>query len=116
MPNAKIKQFFQMTSGQGLMLTYDDVRARTRYSEVLPVNTDVCTRFTKRIGLMIPIVSSPMDTVTTSEMAIAMAEAGGLGVIHRGLTPEEQAHEVGRVKNRLSARIERPITFCADQT
>jgi IMP dehydrogenase len=103
-------------SQQGLMVTYDDVRLRTTYSDVLPTHADLRTRFSKRVSLNMPLVSSPMDTVTTAEMAIAMAENGGLGIIHRGLSPEKQAKEVGRVKNRLNGRIDTPITVRDDMT
>ena len=116
MPNKAMQSFFDMMRHQGLMVTYDDVRLRTKHSDVLPVDADVRTRFSRRVRLNIPIVSSPMDTVTTAEMAIAMAEAGGLGVIHRGLSAEAQAKEVGRVKNRLNGRIEMPITVRDDMT
>jgi IMP dehydrogenase len=118
MSNTAMKQFFDSASAQGLMLTYDDVRARTLYSDVTPTDTDIdlSTRISRRVRLKMPIVSSPMDTVTTAEMAIAMAEAGGLGVIHRALLPEVQAKEVGRVKNRLNGRVETPITVRADMT
>src|SRR6185369_15344300 len=114
MPNEKMRSFFKKMNDQGLMLTYDDVRSRTKYSEILPGSADIRSRFSRRIKLNIPIVASPMDTVTTAEMAIAMAEAGGLGIIHRGLSPEAQAKEVGRVKNRLNARLDNPITFHLD--
>ena len=116
MSNEAMRAFFESMTAQGLMLTYDDVRLGTRHSEVLPSDTDLATRFSRRIELHIPVVSSPMDTVTTAEMAIAMAEAGGLGIIHRGLTPEIQAKEVGRVKHRLHGRIETPITVRPDDT
>jgi IMP dehydrogenase len=110
MQNIAVLSFFDKMNKQGLMLTYDDVRLRTRYSDILPPDTDLRTRFSRNVSLRIPIVSSPMDTVTTAPMAIAMAEIGGLGIIHRGLSPVAQAKEVARVKNRLNARIETPIT------
>jgi len=114
MSNPQLHAFFEKLSAQGLMVTYDDVRLRTKHSEVLPSQTDVRTRFSRRITLNIPIVSSPMDTVTTSAMAIGMAEAGGIGIIHRGLSPEAQAKEVARVKHHLNGRIKTPITVRAD--
>jgi IMP dehydrogenase len=118
MANEAIRRFFVNASEQGLMLTYDDVRLRPRHSDVAPTDPsiDLSTRISRNVGLKIPIVSSPMDTVTTAEMAIAMAEAGGLGVIHRGLTPAAQAKEVGRVKNRLNRRVETPIVVHDDMT
>ena len=116
MPNEALRLFFKKMEAQGLMLTYEDVRLRTKSSEVLPRDTKLYTRFSRRVLLNMPIVSSPMDTVTTAPMAIAMAEAGGLGVIHRNLDPEAQAREVGRVKHRLHGRIETPITVPAHYT
>lgn len=116
MPNEAMRKFFDTMDAQGLMLTYDDVRLRANYSDVLPHEADTSTFFSRRIRLKIPIVSSPMDTVTTSAMAIAMAEAGGLGVIHRGMSPEDQAKEIARVKNHLNARIESPITVHENDT
>ncbi len=79
-------------------LTFDDVLMRPGHSEVLPSETDVRSRITRRISLNLPIISSAMDTVTEARLAIAMAQAGGLGVIHRNLTPEEQADHVRQVK------------------
>ncbi len=116
--NRAMKEFFDRMKRRGLMLTYDDVRLRTRYSDVTSADPgiDLSARFSRNIRLKMPIVSSPMDTVTTAKMAIAMAEAGGLGVIHRGLSPEEQAKKVGRVKNWLNGRIETPIVVRDDQT
>lgn len=118
MANKAMQKFFDSMNEQGLMLTYDDVRLRTRHSDVTPADADInlSTQFSKRIRLKLPIVSSPMDTVTTAEMAIAMAEAGGLGVIHRGLSPAAQAKEVSRVKNRLNGRIETPIEVRDDMS
>ncbi len=111
MPNEALRLFFNSMAEQWIMLTYGDVRLRTRYSDFLPKDTDVSTRFSRHIPLKTPIVSSPMDTVTTAEMAIAMAEAGGLGIIHRNLSPIEQAKAAGRVKHRLNGRINTPITI-----
>ncbi len=104
-----MQQFFDSLRKQGLMVTYDDVRLRTHYSEIEPTDADVRSRLSRNISLNIPIVSSPMDTVTTAPMAIAMAEAGGIGIIHRALSPEEQARHVARTKNRLNGRIDAPI-------
>ena len=72
-------------------LTFDDVLMRPGHSEVLPAETDLRSRITKSISVNLPIISSAMDTVTEARLAIAMAQAGGLGVIHRNLTPEQQA-------------------------
>lgn len=116
MTNPAMREFFDEMQRQGLMLTYDDVRLRSRHSDIEPTSADVSTRLTRNITLKIPIVSSPMDTVTTSAMASAMAEAGGAGTIHRGLDPETQAKEVRRTKYRLNGRIATPITIRANET
>ncbi len=116
MANEAMRRFFDEMERQGLMLTYDDVRLRSRYSNVEPTRADISTRLTRNIALKIPIVSSPMDTVTTSAMAIAMAESGGTGTIHRGLDPETQAKEVRRTKYRLNGRIATPITVFENDT
>lgn len=110
MPNERIRKFFDNMEAQGLMLTYDDVRLRTQHSNVLPTATNLTTRLSRNIRLKIPIIASPMDTVTEDAMAIAMAEMGGIGFIHRGLSPEEQARKVGRVKRRMSGKIATPTT------
>ncbi len=91
-------------------LSYDDVLLAPAYSEVLPGNTDVGTNLTRGIRLNVPIVSAAMDTVTEERMAIALALNGGAGVIHRNLTPEVQAKQVGRVKRFLNWVIEDPVT------
>ncbi|SER32663.1 inosine-5'-monophosphate dehydrogenase [Faunimonas pinastri] len=116
MPNERMHKFFASLSDQGLMLTYSDVRLRTTYSEVLPPDANLASRISRNVELRVPLISSPMDTVTTASMAIAMAEAGGIGVVHRGLSPEAQAKEIARVKNHLNARIEAPITVQQDET
>ncbi len=92
-------------------LTFDDVLLVPRYSNVLPAQVDVATRLTKHIALTVPMLSAAMDTVTESEMAIAMAQLGGLGVIHKNLPIEEQASEVDRVKRSESGMIVNPITL-----
>ncbi|MDP1568636.1 MAG: IMP dehydrogenase [Vicinamibacterales bacterium] len=92
-------------------LTFDDVLLVPRYSNVLPAQVDVTTRLTQRIALTVPMLSAAMDTVTESEMAIAMAQHGGLGVIHKNLPIEEQASEVDRVKRSESGMIVNPITL-----
>ncbi len=97
-------------------LTFDDVLLVPAKSSVLPNTADTRTRVTASIDLNIPLLSSAMDTVTESAMAICMAQAGGMGVIHRNLNVEEQAREVRRVKRFESGIVYNPITLAADQT
>ncbi len=97
-------------------LTFDDVLLVPAASSVLPSGADTTTRVTRSISLNIPLLSSAMDTVTEGRMAIAMAQAGGMGVIHRNLDIEAQAKEVRRVKRFESGIVYNPITLTADQT
>lgn len=97
-------------------LTFDDVLLVPAASSVMPSTADVTTRVSRNIRMNIPLVSSAMDTVTESRMAIAMAQAGGIGVIHRNLTPDRQADEVRRVKRFESGIVYNPITLTPDQT
>lgn len=97
-------------------LTFDDVLLVPQESAILPSETDVKTLFAKSIPLNIPLISAAMDTVTESEMAIAMARLGGIGVIHRNLTPERQAEEVKKVKRAQSWFIEDPFTLGPENT
>ncbi len=92
-------------------LTFDDVLLLPGRSEVLPGETDVASRVTKEISVRIPILSSAMDTVTESRLAIAVAQAGGIGVIHRNLTPAEQANQVATVKKFESGMVVNPVTI-----
>ncbi len=92
-------------------LTFDDVLVVPGYSEVLPAETDVSVQLTPTIRLNIPILSAAMDTVTEAPMAIALAREGGLGVIHRNMSPQAQAREVARVKRSQSGMIVDPITL-----
>jgi IMP dehydrogenase len=92
-------------------ITFDDVLLVPRHSSVVPAEVDVSTSLTKGIRLNIPVVSSPMDTVTESEMAIALAQEGGLGVIHKNLTFERQAEEVDKVKRSANGIIMDPVTL-----
>ena len=96
-------------------LTFDDVLLKPKYSAVLPAEVDTRTRFTRDIGLNIPLVSAAMDTVTESSLAIAMAQAGGIGVIHRNLPVEDQANEVRAVKKFESGMVINPVTIGPDQ-
>ena len=97
-------------------LTFDDVLLVPAASSVLPSTADTRTRVTQSIALNIPLLSSAMDTVTESRMAIALAQAGGMGVVHRNLTVEEQAREVRRVKRIESGIVYNPITLRPEQT
>src|SRR3569623_2731488 len=98
-----------------LGLTFDDVLLTPAESAVLPSQADVRTRVTKEIGLNIPIISSAMDTVTEADMAIAMAQLGGIGVLHRNLDVEEQAKAVRAVKRFESGMVIAPLTVRPDQ-
>ena len=95
---------------------FDDVLLVPAYSTVLPSQTDTRTRMTREISLNIPLISAAMDTVTEGNMAIAMAQAGGIGVIHKNLTPEEQAAQVRQVKKFESGMVVNPLTVHPDQT
>jgi IMP dehydrogenase len=97
-------------------LAFDDVLLVPGYSQILPSSADTRTRLTRRIHLNIPIISAAMDTVTESGMAIAMAQLGGIGVIHKNLTAEEQAGQVRQVKKFESGMVINPITIHPDQT
>jgi IMP dehydrogenase len=95
-------------------LTFDDVLLEPGASEVMPGQVDTTTRFTREIQLNIPIVSSAMDTVTESRLAIAMAQAGGMGILHRNLTVEDQADQVREVKRYESGMVINPMTIHPD--
>lgn len=92
-------------------LTFDDVLLVPAYSEILPNNTSLRTRLTRNISLNIPLLSAAMDTVTESRLAIAMAQEGGIGIIHKNLNPRDQAREVTRVKRFESGVVRDPITI-----
>jgi IMP dehydrogenase len=95
-------------------LTFDDVLLQPAYSEILPREVDLATSLTRDITLNIPIVSAAMDTVTESRLAITLAQEGGIGIIHKSMSIEEQAREVGRVKKYESGIISSPITVTPD--
>ena len=92
-------------------LTFDDVLLVPQLSSILPKEVDVRTRLTRNIELNIPIISAAMDTVTESQMAIAMAREGGIGVIHKNLSIENQVNEVDQVKRSESGMILDPVTI-----
>ena len=97
-------------------LTFDDVLLKPGLSDVLPSDVDIRSRITRSIGLNIPIVASAMDTVTEAHMAIAMAQAGGIGVVHRNLEPATQAAQVRQVKKFESGMVVNPVTIHPDAT
>ena len=97
-------------------ITFDDVLLEPRYSEVVPGECDVSTRLTHHIKLNIPLLSSPMDTVTESDMAIALAQEGGLGVIHKNMSIDAQTKEVDKVKRSANGIIFDPVTLPPDAT
>ena len=99
-----------------MALTFDDVLLCPGHSEILPTDVNVTTRLTQDISLNIPILSSAMDTVTEAKLAIAMAQAGGIGVIHRNLEPEDQADQVQQVKKFESGMVVNPVTINPEAT
>ena len=97
-------------------LTFDDVLLQPAYSEVIPREVDLSTRMTREITLNIPLVSAAMDTVTEFRLAIAMAQEGGIGIIHKNMSPQDQARQVAAVKKFESGIVNDPITVRPDQT
>lgn len=97
-------------------LTFDDVLLKPAYSQVLPVDANTKTKITKKISLEIPIISAAMDTVTESRLAIAMAQCGGLGCIHKNLSVKEQSEEVRKVKKFESGIVNNPLTITPNET
>lgn len=112
--NPYTQAFMEHFQFQGL--TFDDISLVTQYADFLPDQTSIESRLTSRIRVNIPFVSAAMDTVTEAPMAIAMAMLGGIGVIHKNLTPEAQADQVKQVKHHLNGLIHNPVTFHAGQT
>src|ERR1700680_2263634 len=96
-------------------LTFDDVLLLPARSDVVPTQTDTRTWVTRRIGLNIPVVSAAMDTVTESHLAIALAQQGGIGIVHRNMPIDRQAEEVDRVKRSESGMIVDPVTIAPDK-
>lgn len=112
--NPYVEAFMQQFPHEAL--TFDDVSLITQYSDFLPPEASIGTRLTARINLNIPFVSAAMDTVTETRMAIAMAMLGGIGVLHKNLSPTHQAEMVDTVKHYLHGLIPRPVTFRDTQT
>lgn len=115
--SAEKVEFFDKLDNQGLAVTYDDVRLRSRAAtEELPKILDITSRFSRTVELKVPFVSAAMDTVTNSDMAIAMAKLGGIGVIHANQTIEEQYEQVRTVKYAVNGLIEVPKTAHVSET
>jgi IMP dehydrogenase len=112
--NPHLDQFMKAFPHEAL--TFDDVTLVAAYADFLPAEADISTRLSRRINLNIPLISSAMDTVTESRMAIAMAMNGGIGIIHKNMSIERQAALVREVKHHLNGLINAPVTFRADQT
>ncbi|MCH7850232.1 MAG: IMP dehydrogenase [Nanoarchaeota archaeon] len=110
------KNVLERARDEGLALTYDDVRLRTGFAEVMPEDVDIGSNFSRNVGLKIPIVGAAMDTVTEYRLAIELAKLGGMGVIHRSLSPSEQASNVSKVKHHLNGLIEKPIYILESET
>lgn len=108
---------FDATDPFGLTgLTYDDVLLLPELTDVVPADVDTTGRLTKKISLHVPLVSAAMDTVTEARMAIAMARQGGIGILHRNLSIEDQAQQVRQVKRSESGMVEDPVTVGPDAT
>ncbi len=123
MRNKKIREkklpkdgFFKKIEELKIALTFDDVRLKSGHSKTMPDEVNLESKFSRNIGLKIPVVSAAMDTVTEHEMGIGMALLGGLGVIHKNMSPREQARKVARVKYYLNGLIDKPICVRKNQT
>jgi len=114
MKNRFIDKFMESFKYEGL--TFDDISLITQYADFLPEEADISSSMTRNVKLNIPFISAAMDTVTESEMAIAMARLGGIGVIHKNFSIEDHAEEVKKVKHYLNGLIEDPVVFYPDQT
>jgi len=99
-----------------IALTFDDVLLQPGHSEVMPAQVDLKTRIARDIELNLPLLSAAMDTVTEARLAIAMAQAGGIGVIHRNMTVLEQAEQVRQVKKFVSGMVVNPVTIAPEAT
>lgn len=112
----KVDSFFRKMKRLGLAVTYNDVRLRTGYSGTDPKDASISTQFSRNVPLNCPLVSAAMDTVTEAPMAIAMAMLGGLGIIHKALTPKNQVRQVRKVRLHLNCRIDKPICVLGHET
>ena len=112
--NDQIKKFMQYFKYEGL--TFDDVLLEPKYSEILPTETNITSQFSRNISLKSPFVSAAMDTVTESTMAIALANMGGIGVIHKNLSIEDQTKKVKKVKKHVNGLVSKPISFYETQS
>ena len=112
----KKDKFFEKIESLGLALSYGDIRLKTAHAEIAPNDVKLKSQFSRNVPLNCPLVSSPMDMITEHKMAIALALAGGLGIIHRSLSPKDQAKEVSRVKFYLNGLIERPICLSGNDS
>ena len=99
-----------------LGLTFDDVLLLPNESDVIPSGVDTSTRISRRVEVRLPLLSSAMDTVTESRMAIAMAREGGMGILHRNMSPDDQARQVDYVKRSEAGMVDQPITIGPDAT
>ena len=97
-------------------LTFDDVLLKPNYSDVLPRETNLSTKLTRNLSIQIPLLSAAMDTVTEYQLAIAIAQEGGMGIIHKNFSIEDQASQVNRVKKFASGIISDPVTVSPDIT
>ena len=100
----------------GKALTFDDVLLVPAYSQVLPKDTSLATRFSRNIALNLPLVSAAMDTVTEARLAIAIAQEGGIGIVHKNLSPQEQAAQVAKVKRYESGVLRDPVVISPQHT
>src|SRR3954471_13470102 len=100
----------------GKALTFDDVLLVPAFSQVLPKDTSLATRLSRNIQLNLPLVSAAMDTVTEARLAIAIAQEGGIGIVHKNLTPQQQAAEVAKVKRFESGVLRDPMTVPPEMT
>jgi len=116
MPDGQSSQDHSRFPDRAMALTFDDVLIRPGPSEVLPNEVKVASRVTRSIAINIPILSSAMDTVTEAGLAIAMAQAGGIGVVHRNMDAEAQAAQVAQVKKFESGMVVNPVTIDPDAT